>query len=180
MEDPVEKTVEGTVEETVEDTIKEVKDEDDVKLAAKKLTDSDAYTGSDTNRQNSGNQDGAKDPMSPDNITKYEPTAVNRVQDNLIVEEGQAGNDTQDAKVAIPFNKDERIDWEKVIKKEARGLDDYDLGEVQEVNGDIVMTKKGVVNKDKFYLPRSKALRFEEDKLWFEVSKEEAKAYKQD
>lgn len=42
MEDPVEKTVEGTVEETVEDTIKEVKDEDDVKLAAKKLTDSDA------------------------------------------------------------------------------------------------------------------------------------------
>lgn len=91
MEDPVEKTVEGTVEETVEDTIKEVKDEDDVKLAAKKLTDSDAYTGSDTNRQNSGNQDGAKDPMSPDNITKYELTAVNRVQDNLIVEEGKQG-----------------------------------------------------------------------------------------
>lgn len=28
----------------------------------------------------------------------------------------------------------ETIDWENVIK-EARGLDDYDLGEVQEVNG---------------------------------------------
>jgi hypothetical protein len=74
----------------------------------------------------------------------------------------------------------ETIDWEKVIKKEARGLDDYDLGEVQEVNEDIVVTKKGVVDKDRFYLPRSKALRFEEDKLWFEVSKEEAKAYKHD
>src|SRR6187551_3521330 len=58
---------------------------------------------------------------------------------------------------------DETIDWDKVIKKEARGLDDYDLGEVQEVNEDVVITKKGVVDKDKFYLPRSKALRFEED-----------------
>lgn len=74
----------------------------------------------------------------------------------------------------------ETINWEEVIKKEARGLDDYDLGEVQEVNDDTVITKKGVVDKDKFYLPRSKALRFEEDKLWFEVSKEEAKAYKRD
>ena len=72
------------------------------------------------------------------------------------------------------------IDWEKVMKKEARGLDDYDLGEVQELNGDIVITKKGVVDRDKFYLPKSKALRFEEDKLWFEVSKDESKAYKHD
>lgn len=29
---------------------------------------------------------------------------------------------------------DENIHWEKVIKKEARGIDDYDLGEVQDVN----------------------------------------------
>jgi hypothetical protein len=55
----------------------------------------------------------------------------------------------------------ERIDWDKVIKKEARGLDDYDLGEVQEVDEDVVKTKKGVVDKDKFYLPRSKAIRFD-------------------
>ena len=82
--------------------------------------------------------------------------------------------------VVILLYMNETIDWEKVIKKEARGLDDYDLGEVQEVNEDIVITKKGVVDKDRFYLPRSKALRFEEDKLWFEVSKEEAKAYKHD
>jgi hypothetical protein len=52
------------------------------------------------------------------------------------------------------------------------------LGEVQEVNEDVVKTKKGVVDKDKFYLPRSKAIRFDGDKLWFEISKDEAKAYK--
>ena len=82
--------------------------------------------------------------------------------------------------VVIILYMNETIDWQNVIKKEARGLDDYDLGEVQEVNEDIIITKKGVVDKDKFYLPRSKALRFEDHKLWFEVSKEEAKAYKHD
>jgi hypothetical protein len=42
------------------------------------------------------------------------------------------------------------------------------------------VTKKGVVDKDKFHLPKSKALRFDGDKVWFEVTKDEAKAYKQD
>jgi len=74
----------------------------------------------------------------------------------------------------------ETIDWDKVIKKEARGLDDYDLGEVQELDDQFVITKKGVVDKDKFYLPRNKAVKFEGDKLWLDVSKDEAKAYKRD
>jgi hypothetical protein len=71
----------------------------------------------------------------------------------------------------------EKIDWNNVIKKEARGLDDYDLGEVQEVDEKYVITKKGVVDKDRFYIPRDKAIRFDQDKLWFDVSKDEADAY---
>src|SRR5919109_1168991 len=78
---------------------------------------------------------------------------------------------------AETYKHSETIDWEQIIKKEARGLDDYDLGEVQEVNQDVIITKKGVVDKDIFYIPKSKALRFEEDKLRLEVSKDEAKAY---
>ncbi len=42
------------------------------------------------------------------------------------------------------------INWEEVIKKEARGINDYDLGEA-----DTVVTKKGVLDKDKFYLPKN-------------------------
>jgi hypothetical protein len=81
---------------------------------------------------------------------------------------------------AETYKHTETIDWDEVIKKEARGLDDYDLGEVQEVNQDVIITKKGTVDKDRFYIPRSKALRFEDHKLWLDVSKDEAKAYKQD
>ena len=54
------------------------------------------------------------------------------------------------------------------------------MGEVEEVNDEFVITKKGTVDKDKFFLPKSKALRFDGDKVWFEVTKDEAKAYKQD
>jgi hypothetical protein len=74
----------------------------------------------------------------------------------------------------------ETIDWEKVLKKEARGLDDYDLGEVQELNEEFVITKKGVIDKDRFYIPRGKAVKFDGDKLWFDVGKDESKAYKRD
>lgn len=81
---------------------------------------------------------------------------------------------------AETYKHTERIDWDEVIKKEARGIDDYDLGEIQEVNQDVIITKKGTVDKDKFYIPRNKALRFEDHKLWLDVSKDEAKAYKQD
>jgi hypothetical protein len=47
------------------------------------------------------------------------------------------------------------------------------LGEVQKIDGEYVITKKGVLDKDKFYLPRNKVNRFDGDKLWFEVTKEE-------
>ena len=74
----------------------------------------------------------------------------------------------------------ETIDWDKVIKKEARGLDDYDLGEVHEVEPEIVVTIKGIVDKDKFYLPKSLVERFDGDKVWFSISKEDAQFYRKD
>jgi hypothetical protein len=80
--------------------------------------------------------------------------------------------------VVALFYMAETINWEEVVKKEARGLDDYDLGEVQEVNDNLVITKKGVVDKDRFYLPKSKSIRFDGSKLWLEVSKEESETYK--
>ena len=55
--------------------------------------------------------------------------------------------------------------WDEILKKEARGLDDYDLGEVQDLNEQFVETKRGVVDKDKFYLPREKVVKFDGNKV---------------
>ena len=46
-------------------------------------------------------------------------------------------------------------DWDEIVKKEARGINDYDLGEVHEVEPEIVVTKRGLVDKDKFYLQKA-------------------------
>ena len=42
------------------------------------------------------------------------------------------------------------------------------------------MTKKGVVGKDKFYLPKSSVDRFDGSKVYFNLTEEEAEKYKKD
>lgn len=77
-------------------------------------------------------------------------------------------------------NTEPNIDWNEVIKKESRGTNDADLGEVQEVGIDYVLTKKGRISKDKYYLPKNMAERFDGDKIWFRITEEEAERYKKD
>lgn len=75
---------------------------------------------------------------------------------------------------------DSNINWQEVIEKEARGIDDADLGEVQEIGNDFVLTQKGVVHKDKYHLPKNLVLRFDGHKLWFNIAKDEVDKYKKD
>ena len=57
--------------------------------------------------------------------------------------------------IIIPTDDSKNIDWNEVVKKEARGIDDADFGEVQMTMGDTVIAEKGIVDKDRFYLPKS-------------------------
>jgi uncharacterized protein (TIGR02271 family) len=65
------------------------------------------------------------------------------------------------------------IEWDKVIKKEARGIDDEDFGEVQEVQGNYVLVQKGLINKEKFYIPKDQAESYDGDVLRFRISQED-------
>lgn len=67
------------------------------------------------------------------------------------------------------------IDWDDVIKKEARGSDDEDLGEVKETDGDYVIVQKGMINKEKFYIPKNMAESYDGSVLRFNISKEEVR-----
>lgn len=63
------------------------------------------------------------------------------------------------------------VDWDELMGKEARGVtEDVDLGEVQEVGRNFVVTKKGHVNTDSFYIPKYLAQRYDGHTLWFNVS----------
>jgi hypothetical protein len=47
-------------------------------------------------------------------------------------------------------------------------------------NNKFVVTQKGVVDKNRFYLSRDKLSGFDGDKVWFTVTKEVANIYKHD
>jgi hypothetical protein len=66
------------------------------------------------------------------------------------------------------------IDWDEVVKKEARGTNDADFGEVQLTIGDTVITEKGIADKDRFYLPKSLIDKFDGHTLWFNITEDEA------
>ena len=58
-------------------------------------------------------------------------------------------------------DKKKEIDWDEVVKKEARGIDDADFGEVQLTIGDTVIIEKGITDKKRFYLPKSLVDKFD-------------------
>lgn len=71
--------------------------------------------------------------------------------------------------------KDNRIEWKDIIKKEARGYEKGDdLGEVQEIGQEFVVTERGRVKKNKFYLPKQLVSGYDGDVLWFNITEEEA------
>jgi hypothetical protein len=68
------------------------------------------------------------------------------------------------------------IPWEELIKKEARGINYDDLGEVQALEQDTIVTKAGVVDKITYRLPKSIVDRYDGHNVWFKITKDEAKA----
>jgi uncharacterized protein (TIGR02271 family) len=65
------------------------------------------------------------------------------------------------------------IEWNDVIKKEARGINDEDFGEVQEIQGNYVLVQKGMINKEKFYIPKEQAESYDGDVIKFRFSKKD-------
>ncbi|MDQ6724494.1 MAG: hypothetical protein M3Z01_09595 [Thermoproteota archaeon] len=71
--------------------------------------------------------------------------------------------------------KDNTIDWKDMIKKEARGYaKGDDLGEVQEIGQEFVVTERGRIKKNKFYLPKHLVQGYDGDTLWFNITEEDA------
>jgi hypothetical protein len=68
------------------------------------------------------------------------------------------------------------IDWNDLLKKEARCINGEDLGEVQDVDQDYVLTQRGILsNKERFYIPRYLVEKYDGNTIWFRLSGQEAK-----
>ena len=67
-----------------------------------------------------------------------------------------------------------------IIKKEARGTDGTNLGEVKEVSDEYVIIEKGIIDKDRLYIPKKSIVHIDGQYVWFELTEKEAKQYKKD
>ena len=78
-------------------------------------------------------------------------------------------------------NTSNSIYWDEIIKKEARGaVDDSDFGEVQDVGQHYVLTQKGLISKDKFYIPKYLVQGYDGSILWFNASESDLEEWKRD
>jgi hypothetical protein len=68
------------------------------------------------------------------------------------------------------------INWNELTGKEARGINDDDLGEVQSVEQDYVVTQAGVVDKITYHLPKNLVETYDGHNLVFNITKEQAKS----
>jgi hypothetical protein len=69
------------------------------------------------------------------------------------------------------------IEWDLVTKKKARGNDEYDLGQVQEVTSEYVITRNEFEKKI-FQLPKRMARSFNGDTIVFDLSGSEANSFR--
>lgn len=69
------------------------------------------------------------------------------------------------------------IDWNDTIKKEARGVDDTDLGEVQNTSDNYVIVQKGIIEKDIFIIPKDKVESFDGQILRIKLSEDDIKEH---
>ena len=73
-----------------------------------------------------------------------------------------------------------KIDWNNVIKKEVIGIGGLDLGEVHEVGDTYFTTQKGLINKKRYHIPKSKAESFDGDTITVRVDESELSGFEEE
>jgi hypothetical protein len=48
----------------------------------------------------------------------------------------------------------DNINWNNIVGQEARSTDNADLGKVQGLFEPFIITERGTINKEKFYIPK--------------------------
>src|ERR687885_1410580 len=72
----------------------------------------------------------------------------------------------------------DNINWNNIIGQEARSIDDNaDLGKVQGLFEPFIVTERGTISKEKFYIPKSLIKRYTDEILFFDITEQQAKDY---
>jgi hypothetical protein len=75
------------------------------------------------------------------------------------------------------------IKSENITNKKAKGIGNIDLGEIQKITSEYIITEKKDIdinkNKNKISIPRNLVDRWDEDNVWFQVTEEDIESFKE-
>jgi len=71
------------------------------------------------------------------------------------------------------------IRWQLVLNKRAIGIDKCDLGKVEQINDDMIITKKGLISKSTYLMQKKLVDKFDGNMLYFKIMRAEAKQFRQ-
>ena len=66
--------------------------------------------------------------------------------------------------------------WRDTLNESVHASDDQDIGDVEAVNTDFLVVRRGYVNVHRYYIPVSKVLGWDGNVLWLFVPEEKVKA----
>ena len=69
------------------------------------------------------------------------------------------------------------INWNNIVGQEARSIDNADLGKIQGLFEPFIVTERGTINKERFYIPKSLIIRYSDEMLYFDITEQQAKDY---
>lgn len=73
-------------------------------------------------------------------------------------------------------NNNTSINWNYIVNQEARTIDDdADLGKIKGLFDQFIVTERGTINKEKFYIPKSLIKNYDGEILRFNITEQEAK-----
>jgi hypothetical protein len=74
-------------------------------------------------------------------------------------------------------NTDIAINWNNIVGQKARSIDNADLGKVQGLFEPFIVTERGTINEEKFYIPKSLIVEYNDEILYFDITEQQAKDY---
>jgi hypothetical protein len=78
-----------------------------------------------------------------------------------------------DSKIDHMKTVEEKTDWKGLINESVHTSDDEDVGDIEAVNRDYVVVKRGFKNVHYYYIPLDQIEGWDRDVLWLKVTKDE-------
>ena len=72
---------------------------------------------------------------------------------------------------------EQSLNWEEIVKKDARGNNDIELGEVKAVGQRYIMTQRGTLIKDTFYFPKYLVKGYDRQTIWLNVTEDQLERF---